>query len=150
MNSPLPKLPKLHSDVPPQAHFSHFYEPGEVNRLVRVERKPHILENYLRTYRRKAGLTQKELAHLMGAETHAYISRHERGVRMPDIRTIFAYARIFRVRPEKLFPALAERISADVASRAAALLEEIEREENPSARTIQKRSHLESLLPPKA
>ena len=38
----------------------------------------HKLENYLRTYRKRSGLTQREVAFLVGCRNGAQVSRYER------------------------------------------------------------------------
>ncbi len=44
--------------------------------------------NYLRLYRRKNGLSQKEMAHLMGYKTTTSISNYERGSKMPQLTNL--------------------------------------------------------------
>lgn len=41
------------------------------------------LDNYLRTYRKKLGLTQREVAFLLGCHSGAKVSRYERSARIP-------------------------------------------------------------------
>ena len=43
----------------------------------------HKLENYLRTYRKKSGLTQREVAFLLGCQNGAQVSRYEKRRRLP-------------------------------------------------------------------
>ena len=54
------------------------------------------LDNYLRTYRKKLGLTQREVSFLLGCHGGAKVSRYERTGRIPDLKTIFAFEAIFR------------------------------------------------------
>jgi transcriptional regulator with XRE-family HTH domain len=49
------------------------------------------IEYYLRSYRRHAHLTQKELAYLLGAGTAAKVSRYESGERTPSLESGLAY-----------------------------------------------------------
>ena len=46
---------------------------------------------HLRTLRRKSGLSQKELAHILGFRSGAPISRHERSDTVPDLLTALGY-----------------------------------------------------------
>ena len=55
----------------------------------------HKLENYLRKYRRRAGLTQDELAFLLGCKSGAKVSRYERFARTPNLQTALAYEVVF-------------------------------------------------------
>lgn len=58
---------------------------------------------YLRTHRRNWGLTQKELASLIGT-TSGQISRYERGKRPPKFEVALACQAIFGVPPSTMFP----------------------------------------------
>ncbi len=44
---------------------------------------------YLRTYRKRSGLTQSEVARLLGLESGQLISRYERLDRSPNLETVF-------------------------------------------------------------
>ena len=56
------------------------------------------LPNYLRTYRKRAYLTQDELAFLLGTESGTRVSRYERFSREPAFQTVLAYGVIFAPR----------------------------------------------------
>lgn len=81
----------------------------------------HKLENYLRTYRKRAGLSQDELAYLLGTKSGSKISRHERYVRQPGLTTALAYEVIFRVSVRRLFAGLYEDAERRVGRRAGVL-----------------------------
>ena len=51
----------------------------------------HKLQNYLRTYRKRSGLSQDEVAFLLGCQTGAKVSRYEPFARKPSLETLFAY-----------------------------------------------------------
>jgi transcriptional regulator with XRE-family HTH domain len=66
---------------------------------------------YLRTHRRNWGLTQKDLAELVGIASPVQISRYENSKRAPKIEVALACQVIFGVPPSTMFPdayALAE------------------------------------------
>jgi transcriptional regulator with XRE-family HTH domain len=66
---------------------------------------------YLRTLRRNWGLTQKELAQLIGTIRAAQVSRYENSKRAPRLEVALACQAIFGVPPATMFPdayALAE------------------------------------------
>ena len=67
------------------------------------------LDNYLRTYRKKLGLTQREVAFLLGCHGGAKVSRYERSGRVPDLKTIFAYEAIFQKPARELFAGIYDR-----------------------------------------
>jgi len=55
----------------------------------------HKLENYLRTYRKQSGLSQDEVAYLLGCQNGTKVSRYERFARKPSLETLFAYEVVF-------------------------------------------------------
>jgi len=59
--------------------------------------KNHIHHNYVRTYRKQSGLTQRELAIVLGYSDLWQISRHERSRSLPSLRTALAYEVVFQV-----------------------------------------------------
>jgi transcriptional regulator with XRE-family HTH domain len=70
----------------------------------------HKLQNYLRTYRKRAGLSQDEVAFLLGCESGAKTSRYERFARQPNLQTALAYRVIFAVSMEELFAGIFQRV----------------------------------------
>ena len=58
----------------------------------------------LRTYRRSWGLTQRELAGLLGGRSPTHIARIEAGKRPPTTELALACQVIFGVPPETMFP----------------------------------------------
>lgn len=87
------------------------------------------LENYLRTYRRRAGFTQGEVAFLLGTRSGTKISRHERAGRDPGLRTILAYQIIFDVGTDQLFAGTYDRVDREVRQRAGLLAHKLEARE---------------------
>jgi transcriptional regulator with XRE-family HTH domain len=62
------------------------------------------LDNYLRTYRKKLGLTQREVSFLLGCHSGAKVSGYERFGTPPGASaTIFAYEAIFQKPARELF-----------------------------------------------
>ena len=72
------------------------------------------LGRYVRLNRRAAGLTEGELAYLIGHENGAVISRLESGGRPPTLRQCLALAVIFGVDVAELFPTLFTEVEAEV------------------------------------
>lgn len=70
----------------------------------------HKLPNYLRTHRKRSGLSQREIAFLLGCEAPAKVSRHEHFARVPGLSTVFAYAVIFKVPAEELFAGIYQQV----------------------------------------
>lgn len=100
---------------------------------------------YLRTYRKKFGLTQREAALLVGMETGQIISRHESRARIPSFKTVVAYQIVFDVPLRALFPEIYQEVEYLVMKRARALKLHLERrKENP--RTAHKLRRLEEMI----
>ena len=61
------------------------------------------LPNYIRSFRRKADLSQDDLAQLLGRVAGSTPLRHEDYQRIPLLETALRYAAIFRTDPRELF-----------------------------------------------
>ena len=75
------------------------------------------LDNYLRTYRKQSGLTQGEVAFLLGWENSAQVSRYEKRRRLPPIDTALACEAIFGVPISELFAGVRDSSSHEVRKR---------------------------------
>ena len=76
------------------------------------------LPNYLRTFRRRAHLSQADVARLLGGTSGTKIARHETGGRLPTLETALAYAAIYGVDVRDLFAGHYEDQLADVIAQA--------------------------------
>jgi DNA-binding XRE family transcriptional regulator len=104
----------------------------------------HKLKTYLRTLRRRWGLTQKELAFLIGASGSTNISRLEHLKRLPSLAAAIACIVIFDTSPHQLYPGLFEDIEEAVLQRANELYNELQGDPSKTART--KLDFLEEVL----
>jgi transcriptional regulator with XRE-family HTH domain len=75
------------------------------------------LASYLRSHRRKSGLSQKELGVLLGYPDKGQVSRHERLTTMPSLLTALTYQAIFCVPISELFPGVYEAVKQSVEER---------------------------------
>src|SRR5262245_10514346 len=66
------------------------------------------LASHLRFHRRKTGLSQLEVARLIGYVSEDAIVRHEQATSIPPLLVALAYEAIFRVPIAKLFPGMYE------------------------------------------
>lgn len=80
------------------------------------------LNNYLKTYRKRSGLSQKSLAVLLGQANNAGVSRYERGHRDPTLQTIVAYELLFDQAPRDLIPHVYKQTKRELLRRCVALL----------------------------
>src|SRR5207244_1488975 len=84
------------------------------------------LENYLRTYRKRSGLTQREVAFLVGCRNGAQVSRYEKRRRLPPLRTALACEAAFGVPVSELFAGLREAAGQAAGERLLALKSKLE------------------------
>jgi transcriptional regulator with XRE-family HTH domain len=85
------------------------------------------LDNYLRTYRKKLGLTQREVAFLLGCHSGAKVSRYERLGRLPSLATIFAYEVIFQKPTRELFAGIYDQAEQKTLRKVRTLVNRLKR-----------------------
>lgn len=57
--------------------------------------RDNIHHNYLRTLRKRSGLTEVQVAHLLGCQSWSKVSRHELGITRPALADLAAYELIY-------------------------------------------------------
>ena len=72
---------------------------------------------YLRSLRGRSGLTQRELASILGLVAGVTVSRHEAESTMPILLVAFGYQVIFRAPIEQLFPGVYEVVRQNIEDR---------------------------------
>jgi transcriptional regulator with XRE-family HTH domain len=95
--------------------------------------------NYLRSYRLRWGLSQGELAHLLGWKRPEVVSRIEKKQRPPTLKLVIACFILFGTPAAELFPDISASIEIDVMARVQEMYETIQG--NPS-RTIKRQIEL--------
>ena len=105
------------------------------------------LNNYLRTYRKRSGLTQDEVALLLGAKSGTKVSRYERFRRRPTIETVFAYEVLFRTPSRELFAGLYREVERETVKRAGHLADRLQ-QTPPSRLTARKLEALHQVVYP--
>lgn len=83
------------------------------------------LPNYIRTYRKRAFLTQSEVAFLLGAKSSAGVSRHERFKQIPDLETLLAYEVLFRAPVRNLFKGTHAQVEGKLRKRVRLLIQKL-------------------------
>lgn len=86
----------------------------------------YTLESYLRTHRRKAGLSQSELARLIGADGPT-VCRLERGHRRPNLKVALACEFVFQVSLQEIFPGISQEVETSLIERARELHRVVQR-----------------------
>lgn len=77
------------------------------------------LVNYLRIHRRKAGLSQPELAWVLGYSDEGALAKHERFQSLPPFLIALGYEVIFQVPVSELFPGLLQSVAFGIEERLA-------------------------------
>ena len=103
-----------------QSDIVEFRTPRLSSFILRSMASPQ-LSNYLRAHRKRLGLSQKEVAYLLGAESGAKVCRYERFARDPGLETALAYEALFQKPVSELLAGLYQKIEKQVAARAKAL-----------------------------
>jgi transcriptional regulator with XRE-family HTH domain len=80
------------------------------------------LPNYLRASRKQAGLSQDDLAFLLGCDSGTKVSRYELFRRQPGLPTAFALEAIFGKPARELFAGMYEDAEQETAERARQLI----------------------------
>jgi DNA-binding XRE family transcriptional regulator len=100
--------------------------------------------NYLRSHRLRWGLSQKELAHLLGWERPDVISRIEKKTRHPTLPLAMACFILFGTPAAELFPDMSASIETIVMARVWDMYERVQGD--PSKRTRKKIELLEEAI----
>lgn len=79
------------------------------------------LGSYLKSHRKRSGLSQRQLAKILGYRSRSVVSRHECSNSMPSLETALAYQAIFRVPVADLFPGRYHNIEKAIEMQVAAL-----------------------------
>lgn len=90
------------------------------------------LGSYLRTYRLKSGLTQRDVAALLGLKTGSVISRTEKGRGIPSMLVLLGYCVLFAVRPEDLVPGFLHKVEKTIDVRAHVLVNQLRKRQKTS------------------
>jgi len=87
----------------------------------------HKLQNYLRTYRKRSGLSQDEVAFLLGCQKGTKVSRYERFARKPSLETLFAYEVVFGAPARELFAGVYQKVEKRIMNRTQLLTRKLNR-----------------------
>jgi transcriptional regulator with XRE-family HTH domain len=79
------------------------------------------LHNYLRTYRKRVGFSQADVAFLLGCARGSKVSRYERCARQPSLRCALAYSVVLGVPLPELFAGVHAQVEQKIVNRAGAL-----------------------------
>lgn len=105
------------------------------------------LPNCLRTQRKRSGLSQQEVAFLLGSKHGARVCRHERREQTPNLRTLLAYEILFQTPIRDLYDGVQCEVEQGLLKRARLLLAKLIRS-GQGNRTARKIKTLLALLGP--
>ncbi len=91
--------------------------------------KINTIKNYLWTYRKKMGLSQKRVGHFLGLNETNSLSRWEHGVKLPNLVNVLKLEIVYRVPAAFLFGDLYERLKKEIRGREEKLKKELTSEE---------------------
>jgi len=75
------------------------------------------LHNYLRTYRKKAGLSLREMGMLLAYVDESAVARHESAKTLPPLFIALSYEALFQAPVSKLFPGMRETAGLEIEQR---------------------------------
>jgi transcriptional regulator with XRE-family HTH domain len=107
--------------------------------------RSHHLPNYLRACRKRAGLSQAEIAFLLGCRRAEHISRYEHFSRTPSLRTALAFCVIFQIPLNELFRGEYHKVEKAVCRRARRLAARLAKK-NPDQLTFRKLAFLKKII----
>lgn len=109
----------------------------------------HKLPNYIRHHRKRLGLSQEDVAFLLGWNWSAQTSRYEHFCRIPTLRTALALSYIFQTSIQDLFSGEKQEVEEAV-SRRAEILEEQLQQKNAGRSAARKLAFLRTIISPGA
>jgi transcriptional regulator with XRE-family HTH domain len=93
------------------------------------------LVNYVRAHRKRAGLSQLELALILGYRNEGVISRHELFRSVPPLLMALGYEVVFQTSVSELFPGLRETVENAIESSLADFESALHAQKNQGARS---------------
>lgn len=96
---------------------------------------PHRLPNYLRMHRKRMGLSQQDVAFLLGCRSGAKVSRYERFQREPTLRTAIACEVLFHTPVRELFAGVYAEVERVVERRARGLARRLDAQRKREAQS---------------
>lgn len=107
--------------------------------------RTHRLPHYLKTCRKRVGLSQDDIAFLLGFESGAHVCRYERFRRSPGFRMTIALCVIFQTPPRELFAGEYQKVERAIHKRAKRLVGRLAAEK-PDQLTLRKLAFLRTII----
>jgi transcriptional regulator with XRE-family HTH domain len=100
------------------------YRESRTPATINLQHRMAFPSSRLRAYRKSAGLSQQELAVLLGLRSQGLISQFESAAKRPGIEALIACGWMFDTPLKDIFPELHRAVERDVAARARDLMAE--------------------------
>lgn len=93
------------------------------------------LVNYVRAHRKRAGLSQLELAVILGYRNEGVISRHELFRSVPPLLMALGYEVVFQTSVSELFPGLRDTVEKAIENSLAEFESALRKQKNQAPRS---------------
>lgn len=103
------------------------------------------LPNYLRSFRKRTGLSQPDIAYLLGGHDGGPVSRYENFHITPSLKAALAFVILFRATEQELFKGDYQKIERTIFVRAKRLHDRIAKEP-PTSLTARKLTALKEII----
>ncbi|MFN0009568.1 MAG: helix-turn-helix domain-containing protein [Planctomycetota bacterium] len=100
-------------------------------------------------YRKRLGLTQAELAVLLGCAHRSKVSRYERGVRSPSLVTLIGFEIVFRAPVAALYAGQYAKVREEIRARARRLSRKLDAKPMTPATKQKFDALVDVIFPPK-
>ena len=100
----------------------------------------------MRVLRRRLGLTQRELAYVIGYKSDSQISHIENGSRTPQLAEVLMIELVFGVPAVTIFPEIRLAVGSSISRRLQSIVDDLEGSDSFQPRVSYKAAQLERVL----
>jgi transcriptional regulator with XRE-family HTH domain len=111
-----------------------------------LENQPPGNRNLMRVLRRRLGLTQRELAYVIGYKSDSQISHIENGSRTPHLSEVLMIELVFGIPAVTIFPQIRLAVGTQVGHRLKRIMAGLPESDSPCPRMSYKAAQLERVL----
>jgi transcriptional regulator with XRE-family HTH domain len=111
-----------------------------------VKNRPRRSDNLVRILRRRLGLSQKELAFLLGYTSESQVSRLENGSRIPQFEQSLAIELLFGTERRSVFPKAHLAVGLELKGRVTELVAQLSQRRSSGSKVSYKTVQLERVM----
>lgn len=78
--------------------------------IIRIQSYP----NTLKQYRKQFGYDRATIAHIIGLKKTKHLARWEKGISLPDLKSLFKLCIVYNVNPVDLYGGFIETVTAEL------------------------------------